>query len=97
MPNKWNIPKCVLHDINHGKKFQEYGVFTYPIRNKNVRNKNNLTIKDIECILFDLKNTDLSMTQIGKKYNFGRDAISKINEGKSYPIKNYNYPARKTK
>lgn len=38
----------------------------------------------------------MSMTAIGEKYHFGRAAISKINKGLSYKIKNYDYPARKT-
>ena len=29
------------------------------------------------------------MTKIGEKYNIHRDTVSKINQGKSYIIKNY--------
>jgi hypothetical protein len=36
------------------------------------------------------------MTDIGKQYkNLHRDTISKINQGKTYVIENYDYPARK--
>jgi len=34
IPNKWNIPKRVCRQINHGELFNEYGTFTYPIRSK---------------------------------------------------------------
>lgn len=96
IPKKWNIPKEIIRDINHGKKFSEYGNFTYPIRGKNVRNKNNLTIQDVKNILNDLKNSKMTMSEIGEKYNFGRAAIRNINNGITYIIKDYNYPARKT-
>lgn len=94
--SKYNIPLKIMHDINTGKKFENIGNYTYPIRNKNIKNKNNLSKKDIIELLDDLKNTTMSMTEIGNKYGFGRGVISKINKGENYPIKNYNYPARKT-
>ena len=92
--NKYNIPLNIMHDINTGKKFKDIGDYNYPIRNKNIRNKNNLSKEDIEELLFLLKTTNISMTELGKKFNFGRAAISNINRGIAYPIKNYNYPAR---
>ena len=79
---------------NTGKKFKDIGDYNYPIRNKNIRNKNNLSKEDIEELLFLLKTTNISMTELGKKFNFGRAAISNINRGIAYPIKDYNYPAR---
>lgn len=97
LPKKWNISKEIIRAINHGKKFSEYGNFNYPIRNLNVRNKNNLTIQDIKNILNDLRNSNKTMAEIGQKYNFGRAAIRNINNGSTYIIKDYDYPARKTK
>ena len=93
---KYNIPIKILREINHGSKFQEYGDYNYPIRNKNIRNNHNFSQQDILNILNDLKNSSLNMTQIGKKYNIHRDTVSKINKGQTYLIKNYDYPARKT-
>jgi hypothetical protein len=95
--NKYKIPLNILREINHGEKFSEIGDYTYPIRNKNIRNRYNLSKEDIINLLNDLKNTDISMTELGKKYGFGRAAISNINKGLAYPIKGYNYPARLTK
>lgn len=91
---KYNIPLKILRDINNGRLFEEYGSYDYPIRKKNIRNNYNFTISDIENILLELKTTNLSMSKIGEKYNIHRDIVSKINQGKSYIIKNYQYPAR---
>ena len=91
----YHIPIKVIRDINNGRKFAEYGNFTYPIRSKNIRNNKQLTIKDVENILFLLQNTEKSMEEIGKMYQLHRDTISKINQGKTYLIKDFSYPARK--
>jgi hypothetical protein len=53
--------------------------------------------QNFEKILFDLRETNESMQKIGLKYGIGRSLVSAINQGTSYPIKNYNYPARITK
>lgn len=95
--NKYQIPLRIMHDINNGKKFEKIGEYEYPLRKKNIRNKNNLSKEDILNLLNDLKNTKKTMTEIGQQYNFDRSTISKINVGKSYFIKEYEYPARKTK
>lgn len=92
--NKYNIPLRILRDINNGRKFQEYGIYEYPIRQKNIRNTYSFTQQDILQILSLLKNTSMSMSEIGKKFNIHRDTVSKINKGLSYIIKNYHYPAR---
>ena len=97
LTEKYNLPKNIVREINHGDKFKEYGDYTYPIRNKNVRNSKNLTIDDVKNILKELRETNITMTDIGIKYNFGRNAIAKINKGETYLIKDYDYPARKTK
>ena len=94
---KYNIPLKIMHDINTGKKFEKIGEYNYPIRNKNIRNKNNLTKEDIINILKELRETSTSMENIGIKYNFSRTSIRKINTGETYTIKDYDYPARKTK
>lgn len=94
---KYNIPLKVLRDINNGRKFQEFGDYSYPIRKKNIRNENNFSIDDIKNILHLLRDTNNSMTNIGLMYQVNRSTISNINNGKSYIIKNYDYPARKKK
>lgn len=94
LAQKYKIPIKVLRNINNGKKFENIGNYSYPIRNKNIRNNNNFSQQDILNILSDLKFTNESMTNIGLKYNIHRDTVSKINKGKAYIIKDYHYPAR---
>lgn len=91
---KYSIPLKILRDINNGRKFQEYGNYSYPIRARNIRNNQNFSINDIEKILNLLHTTKLSMEKIGEKYNIHRNTVAKINKGEAYIIKNYNYPAR---
>lgn len=55
-----------MHNINTGKKIKDIGNYSYPIRNKNIRNKNNLSKEDIEELLFLLRTTNISMTELGK-------------------------------
>ena len=91
---KYNIPLKVIRGINQGYLFENIGNYTYPIRNKNIRNNQNFTIDDVLNILSDLRNTTKSMSDIGNKYNIHRNTVSKINKGEAYIIKNYDYPAR---
>ena len=96
--NKYKIPLKILREINHGDKFKQYGNYKYPIRNKNIRNIYNFTQEEIINLLKDLRETSISMVDLGKKYkNINRSTIRKINNGQSYLIKNYDYPARKTR
>ena len=92
---KYNIPLRLLRDINNGRKFNEIGDYRYPIRKKNIRNNSNLTQEDVINILNLLKNSKISMTNIGNMYHLNRNTISNINQGTAYIIKNYDYPARK--
>lgn len=96
LTKKYNLPIRIIRDINNGYKFQNIGNYKYPIRNKNIRNYNNFSQEDILNILNLLRNTNITMANIAKKYNINRGTVTKINAGKSYIIKNYDYPARKT-
>ena len=91
---KYNIPLKVIRNINQGNIFKDIGEYNYPIRQKNVRNYQNLTIQNVLDILSELKNSKKSMTEIGLKYKIHRNTVSNINKGKTYIIKNYDYPAR---
>lgn len=91
---KYNLPVKVLRDINQGRKFQNYGEYSYPIRQKNIRNNNNFTYDIVLKILFDLRYSKLPNTKIAEKYNIHRDTVAAINSGKTYYIKDYDYPAR---
>lgn len=93
---KWNIPVNILRSINQGRLFKEYGNYSYPIRIGKA-SKLKIKISDVENILNLLKNSNLSMEDIGKQYGISRATIRKINKGLDYPIKNFSYPARLTK
>lgn len=97
IPKKWNIPRERCKDINAGRIFSEYGEYTYPIRQKNIRNNHNFSKEIVKNILYELKETHLSMSKIGERYGVGRASISSINKGEAYIIKGYDYPARITK
>lgn len=93
IPKKWSLPLNICRQINHGEKFAEYGNFTYPIRNKSNTSK---TQGQIMHILQELRDSNKSMTDIGKENgNLHRNTISKINLGINYPVKDYDYPARR--
>lgn len=92
--SKYNIPIALIRDINNGRKFQEYGNYTYPIRKKNSNNKNSLSIQQVKEILDLLKNSKMSIVQIANDYNISRNTVYKINKGETCIIKGFNYPAR---
>ena len=94
LANKYNIPVLLIRKINNGKKFQQYGNYTYPIRKKNSTNRKKLSIQQVEEILNLLKNSKISIVQIAANYNISRDTVYKINKGETCVIKGFNYPAR---
>lgn len=61
-------------------------------------NNINSSIKDIETLLMlkeDLKNTNLSYSQLAKKYNTNKKTVLRINHGISYAELFEDYPIRK--
>lgn len=90
----YNIPLALIRDINNGRKFQEYGNYEYPIRKKNINNKNHLTQQTVIKILDDLHNSKKTIVQIANEYNISRNTLYKINKGETCIIKDYQYPAR---
>lgn len=97
LQQKYNIPIRVLREINKGTKFMEYGNYDYPIRKKNT-SRLTISYNDILEILRLLRESTLSMSQIGKKFNIlDRNTVARINKGQTFPIQGYNYPARLTK
>ena len=97
IPDIWGIPRKICKAINQGLLFSEYGNYSYPIRPKNKKNNFHFLKQDIINILQELRNTKYSMTEIGNHFNIGRAAVASINQGKTYIIEAYDYPARKTK
>ena len=91
---KYNIPLGLIRDINNGRKFQEFGTYNYPIRQKNASRKKNLSIQQVKEILALLEDPSNTIVKIAEQYNINRGTVYKINKGETCIIKGYNYPAR---
>lgn len=93
---KYKIPIALLRDINNGRRFSEIGNYNYPIRKPNqISHKNPFIREEILEILHLLKNTSTPITKIAEKFGASRKTIYNINNGSTYPIKDFAYPARK--
>ena len=95
---KFNINLTTIYHINHGQSYKIKGR-EYPIRNKeqinNIKTKSMRKLDDsIDEIINLLLNSDLKMTEIGKKFNINRKEVGKINQGIIYKNENYDYPLR---
>lgn len=97
LTKKYNLPIDLLRDINNGRRFAEIGNYSYPIRKPNqISHKNPLTREEILEILHLLKDTTVPITKIAEKFKVSRNTIYNINNGTTYLIKDFFYPARKT-
>lgn len=99
LSKKYNCHINVIQSINQGKGCYHLNNLNYPIRDKEYSRilRSIIPKETLLLILKDLKETTLTMTEIGEKYNLCRNVISDINCGKKQPISNYDYPARETK
>lgn len=95
----FNCSINTIQKINLGLQPYYFKEYNYPLRSKDESRvlKAYLGEEKILNILNDLRNTTMTMTEIGQKYNLCRNTISDINKGKKEPINNYEYPARKTR
>lgn len=76
--------------INSGRRWHDSNI-KYPIRHTK-------SIPDyVEGIKRDLKNTDLSMIKLGKKYGVSSATVANINKGVCYREEDIKYPIRETK
>ena len=95
LTKKYNLPIALLRDINNGRRFAEIGDYNYPIRKPNqISHKNPLTREEILEILHLLKDTTVPITKIAEKFKVSRNTIYNINNGTTYLIKDFLYPAR---
>lgn len=88
--NKYGICEMTIRRINNGERHFRPDI-NYPIR-KVIKS---LAKNDIEEIIILLKNSSLSIKEIGDKYNRSPDVIRDINSGKSYHRNDIEYPIRK--
>lgn len=80
-----------INRINNGESWKEEKE-KYPLYKKPIEN-------DILKIIFDIENTNLTLKEIGEKYNLSKSAIVNINQGNIKLVKEYrnNFPLRKNK
>ena len=83
-----SIAESSVKKINYGK-MQFDPNMDYPIR------KETCFTKDIDNIINDIMNTNLTLVEISKKYGKGIATIHRINKGKSHFNPKYSYPLRK--
>ena len=99
LAKQYNCSIGIIRKINNGSSGYRLNNFNYPIRSTDESRVLRAVLgkEKIKNILDDLRNTTMTMTEIGKKYSLCRNTISDINKGKKEPLDNYIYPARKTK
>lgn len=88
---KYNTTDKIVADINHGYSHRIEEI-KYPIRNRKGSQK--LSDNIVAQIKQDLKFTQLSYTEIAKKYSTTKTNIAQINHGRSWKRPNEIYPIR---
>jgi group I intron endonuclease len=93
---RFNVEVHTISDINSGKSRKRDGV-CYPIRNWKSSGVIIFTYEQVTEIIDLLKNTDLSLSEIAKKYNVYIQPIQQINNGsaKKYRRNGTAYPIRR--
>lgn len=94
---KYNISQMTVSNINLGTHWHNDSLH-YPIR-INTQNAKTSTLSPdlLNIIINEIKNSDLSMAAIGRKYDVNSRTICGINNGaiKKYRLENMQYPIRK--
>lgn len=89
---KHNCSQTKVSNINTGSRVY-FDDELYPIRPIRKPRKN-LTEEDINNIYYDLINTNLTYTQLAKKYDCGNKVFQHINVGQYHIKEGYTYPLR---
>lgn len=87
---KYNIDRSQLSLINQGK-VHYISSEEYPLRKKRLKDIDEETVG---CIIKDIRESELAMQEIAKKYGLAKMQISNINTGKTYKQENILYPIR---
>ena len=94
---KTGISMTHIYNINTGKRRKKDNL-VYPIRQSNTKGTKGLKFSPEENLQIHnlLKNTDLTLKEIGEKFKVHQDTISDINSGKTkaYRLENWKYPIR---
>lgn len=93
---KFNCSRQTVSDINCGRIGYDSSL-NYPLRNEEALHHTCLSPNLLKQIENDIKNSDLSMAAIGRKYEVPAPTICKINSGKikKYYNEKNQYPLRK--
>lgn len=83
-----NIDHGVIWRINNGQSYANKN-FTYPLREINISKEK------LKRIVYDLKNTDLSYTEICQNYGISKQSLIGINSGKRFFQDYLDYPIRR--
>ena len=92
---KLNLPNLSLvYDINKGKTHRSEN-YTYPIQ----KIQNKYSIEKIRKICNDILNTNLTLSEIAKKYQVHKSTVICLKNGswKKYRLPEYEYPLRPNK
>lgn len=93
---EFNIGKNLITQINNGHIYKIDGE-NYPIRKNARSHKRWFVKKELDQIYDDLKNSSLTMSEIGKKFACDRKVISNLNNGKRQPQSSIDYPIGNSK
>lgn len=91
--DKYGVSRNTISKVNQGNTYFIEEV-DYPIREVNEVNKLSDKEEAIDKIYDLLKNSKLSMTEIGEKFNIGQQTVSDINLGKYHKREGIKYPIR---
>lgn len=90
---KYGVSSKILTSINRGGAYYSDDI-EYPIRKRNSDANHEDKVMQI---IYDIKNTKLSLRDIGEKYEVSEHVIRCINKGTKYRVENEAYPIRKGK
>lgn len=90
---KYNVSRDTISDINNGHSYVNKKL-TYPIRKLKYISNRTLLPEQVKEVYNLLKNTNLTIKEISKKFSISDSAISNINKGITYFNDEISYPIR---
>lgn len=99
LSDKYNLGLSYVYEINQGHESRRKEDLKYPLRKlenhfKGIRDYNELTDKEIEDILFDLKENKLQYEEMMVKYGVSYKFLRRVNKGEKILKEGLDYPLR---
>lgn len=88
-----DVTRGHIRKINTGKAWKDESL-QYPLRPPR---PDIFTVEEVDSIIADLKQGDLSQKELAKKYRCARTAITAINQGVNFHRDDIEYPIRQSK